>query len=364
MKKNGIHLYQHVQDHILDLIHRKELRSGDRIPAEQEMSVRMKVSRLTVRKAYSVLIEAGFLTAVQGKGTFVNDLSGIRLNGLTVGSSKGFMNKKVVGIVFPEITLFFAPILKEIEEVASRCNYALNIMFNDDFERESNAVSTMLANGVDAVIINPRRTGAHHGNANYLRLIEAGIPTVMVGKPPVGFEVDCVMCDDITGAYGAVAHLVSDGHRRILRLYSEDDAEALFERREGYSEAVCALLPGEHEHHLDCRDPEWLRQLVEKCSGKDAVTGIFSDSDSLAAQACLHLASQGILHPGPRDIVAYNSSDICRQFHLDIPTVDVPKAAMGRRAMEMVKEKLEGAQPLQNFACHSIFRPFLNEHPF
>jgi GntR family transcriptional regulator of arabinose operon len=364
MNKNGIHLYQHVQNHILDRINRKDLRSGDRVPAEQEMSRQMKVSRLTVRKAYSALIEAGLLTAMQGKGTFVNDLSSLRLNGLTLGSSKGFINKKVVGIVFPEITLFFAPILREIEEAASRSNYALNIMFNEDFDRESNAVSTMIANGVDGIIINPRRTGVHHGTANYERLVESGIPTVMVGKPPVGFEVDCVMCDDITGAYSAVARLVADGHRRILRLFFEDDAEALFERREGYSEAVRALLPGEMELHLDCRDPDWLCQLVEMTKRQDPVTGIFSDSDSLAAQACLHLAGQGLSRPGPRDIITFNSSDICRQFHLDILTVEVPKAAMGRRAIEMVKEKLEGAQPPQNFACHSIFRPFLNEHPF
>lgn len=362
MKKNGMHLYQHVQDHILDRIARKELRSGDRIPAEQELSDQMKVSRLTVRKAYSALIEAGILTAVQGKGTFVNDLTGISLSDLAVGSDKGFLSKKVVGVIFPEITIFFAPILKEIEEVASRSNFALNIMFNDNFDRESHAINTMLANGVDGIIINPRRTGQSHSTANYHRLLESGVPSVMVGKPPIDIQMDCVMCDDISGAYSAVARLIADGHRRILRLFvSEDDAEALFERREGYSEAIAALLPDEKEYHLDCRNPEWPRLLVEMTSGPEAVTAIFSDSDSLAAHAYLHLTSLGIARPGAKDFVAYNSTDILKQFNIDVTTFDIPKADMGRRAMEMLKEKLEAPRAPRNHAIYSVFRPYLHE---
>ena len=83
MKKNGMHLYQHVQDYILDMIARKELGSGDRMPAEKELADKMKVSRLTVRKAYAMLADAGVILAIQGKGTFVNDLTGISLGSLS-----------------------------------------------------------------------------------------------------------------------------------------------------------------------------------------------------------------------------------------------------------------------------------------
>ena len=98
MKKNGMHLYQHVQNHILERIAKKDLRSGDRVPGEQELSRSMNVSRLTVRKAYSALIEAGILTALQGKGTFVNDLAGVSPKDLSLDSRKGFLSKKVIGV--------------------------------------------------------------------------------------------------------------------------------------------------------------------------------------------------------------------------------------------------------------------------
>jgi DNA-binding LacI/PurR family transcriptional regulator len=322
----------------------------------------MNVSRLTVRKAYSALIEAGILTALQGKGTFVNDLAGVSPKDLSLDSRKGFLSKKVIGVIFPEVTTFFAPILKEIEDVASRSNYALNIMFNDNFERESNAISTMLANGVDGILLNPRHGVQAQSNPNYVRLVECGLPVVMVGKPPIYIDMDCVMCDDITGAYSGVSRLIANGHRRILRLYeSRDDAEALFERREGYSEAITSLLPGEKEYHLNCGDPDWLRQLVDLISGENPVTAVFSDNDALAAQAYMHLVNQGITRPGCQDFVAYNSLDLCKQFNLDLMTVNIPRAEMGRCAIEMLKDKLENPKGPRPYSVYSVFRPYVQE---
>ena len=74
MKKKGTYLYQQVQDYVLDQIREGMLCAGDRIPSEQDLSEQMKVSRLTVRKAYAAMIDAGILSAVQGKGTVVSEV--------------------------------------------------------------------------------------------------------------------------------------------------------------------------------------------------------------------------------------------------------------------------------------------------
>ncbi|MHB8962147.1 MAG: winged helix-turn-helix domain-containing protein, partial [Saccharofermentanales bacterium] len=157
MKTNGMHLYQQIQDYILGMISRQELKPGDRLPSEHDLSEKMKVSRLTVRKAYVPLIEKGILSASQGKGTFVSDLSSYSLQELSKYSGKGLHSKKVVSVIFPEITVFFAPIIKVIEEVATKNNFTLNVMFNDSYDRELNAINTTIANKVDGVIITPIR---------------------------------------------------------------------------------------------------------------------------------------------------------------------------------------------------------------
>lgn len=49
------------------------LSRGDRLPPERELSTTFGVSRMTLRQAISSLAEAGYVSRVQGAGTFVAD---------------------------------------------------------------------------------------------------------------------------------------------------------------------------------------------------------------------------------------------------------------------------------------------------
>ncbi len=60
-----------VFDQIRELIFRRELKPGDRLMPERELSVALDVSRTTVRNAISKLVAMGLLENRQGQGTFV-----------------------------------------------------------------------------------------------------------------------------------------------------------------------------------------------------------------------------------------------------------------------------------------------------
>lgn len=359
MKKNGMHLYQQIQDYIIDMIHSHELEPGDKLPSEHELSKKMKVSRLTVRKAYIPLIEKGILSAFQGKGTFVSDSASLSMQEFGNFTDKGFHTKKVIGIVFPEITVFFGPILKEIEDIASKNNFALNIMFNDTFERESNAISTMLANKIDGIIITPIRNASSRSIENYMRLVESGVPMVMIGKPPFEIECDCVMCDDILGAFTVVDDFIKAGHEKILHVYnSDDDEEALYERSEGYRKAISKSLPGQPLLELDSKNIGWETQLLELVANQH-VTAIFADTDTCAAQIhFLKLANPSVF-PAQLPMVAYSATNVFQLFNIDIPTIEIPKEEMGRKAIEILKNKIEASFMSQQEECyhHVIFKP-------
>lgn len=64
-------IYQQIADGIKEKIHKKELKPGERIPSEKELSDTLSVARGTVRKAISELVKNDILEKVQGKGTFV-----------------------------------------------------------------------------------------------------------------------------------------------------------------------------------------------------------------------------------------------------------------------------------------------------
>lgn len=72
VQDNIIPLYQQLADIIRTSIVSGELKYGDKIPTEVELSEQYNVSRITVRAAISELVEHGFLVKKQGKGTFVN----------------------------------------------------------------------------------------------------------------------------------------------------------------------------------------------------------------------------------------------------------------------------------------------------
>lgn len=52
-----------------------ELRAGDEVPSERALAIEYDVSRPTATKALALLRTEGFLTSVQGSGTFVADLN-------------------------------------------------------------------------------------------------------------------------------------------------------------------------------------------------------------------------------------------------------------------------------------------------
>ena len=70
--KAAIPLYQQVIDIIKNEINSGAYKSGARIPNEFELAESYKVGRVTVRRAIEELVQQGYLTKRQGKGTFVN----------------------------------------------------------------------------------------------------------------------------------------------------------------------------------------------------------------------------------------------------------------------------------------------------
>lgn len=64
-------LYKQLEKYIRSAIVSGEVKPGDKIETEEELSERFGVSRITVRNAISILVEDGYLIKKQGKGTFV-----------------------------------------------------------------------------------------------------------------------------------------------------------------------------------------------------------------------------------------------------------------------------------------------------
>ncbi len=64
-------IYEQIMDQIKTLIRKGELQANDGLPSVRTLSKELKISALTVKKAYDNLETEGFTVTVHGKGTYV-----------------------------------------------------------------------------------------------------------------------------------------------------------------------------------------------------------------------------------------------------------------------------------------------------
>ena len=69
-------IYEQVVNQIKAQIISGELKDGDVLPSVRNMAAELRISSLTVKKAYDFLEEEGLVTTIHGKGTFVNAADG------------------------------------------------------------------------------------------------------------------------------------------------------------------------------------------------------------------------------------------------------------------------------------------------
>lgn len=71
-RQSVVPLYYQIQQRLLEQIRSGELKAGDLVPSEQEISARLRVSRMTARQALKSLCSMGLAYSLRGKGTFVS----------------------------------------------------------------------------------------------------------------------------------------------------------------------------------------------------------------------------------------------------------------------------------------------------
>jgi GntR family transcriptional regulator len=114
-KNSPLPLYYQLEEQIKKTIESEELRPGDTLPSERELSENYQISRMTVRQAITNLVNKGYLFREKGKGTFVsNQKFEQNLQGLTSFTEDMKARKLVPGTKLLHFEIF--PVEQEIKE--------------------------------------------------------------------------------------------------------------------------------------------------------------------------------------------------------------------------------------------------------
>ena len=68
---SSVPIYEQIENAIKEAIFSNELKEEEMLPSVRNLANELKISFLTVKRAYDELEQAGFIKTIQGKGSFV-----------------------------------------------------------------------------------------------------------------------------------------------------------------------------------------------------------------------------------------------------------------------------------------------------
>ena len=253
-------LYEKVYQDLLSRIELGDYGPGDRLPTEKELSGFYGVSRITMKKAMSILVEKEIVVRKPGLGTFVNrtpDPAEIRkekaekpalkaqMTEETGGGSAGVrgyvegMGKKRIACIAEDVSdAFGTAALRAITGYANREGFdlILNLSLSSQ-ELEAQEIEFVKRAGAAGLIIVPVMGNSY--NKELLRAVVEDYPIVTINRELRGIPASSVRIDHGRAAYDLIRLFYEKGHRKIGILGdSPEEGTGLAERYRGFRAAA------------------------------------------------------------------------------------------------------------------------------
>lgn len=333
------YLYQKVEEGIKLQISQGRLFSGAKLPGEKVLMETYGVSRQTVRNAIASMKEKGILFTVQGKGTFVRDVTAVLNRQHIIGFGT---------ISFKSYNLY-PQILQEVSRFTEKAGYSMMLgQTRNTFETERSCLLNFLEKNVDAVILDPTHCGLANANEDIYRMFqEQNKPLIMYSARHINETASFVVADDVQGGYLAARHLLDLGHRVIGGIFQADDTRG-YDRCQGMLKALCEDQVTIHTNLIDWYSSACIDHLEEADASTPnpelvrilrGCTALIVYNDIIAKYVLRVLDAMHLRCPEDISIVSFDDTEL-NSGSIGLTTIPYPGSRIGCCLGETVMELL------------------------
>lgn len=342
--------YQRLRDYIINEIKTGKIGVGEKFASENELAETFEMSRNTVRQAIGELVSEGWLSRVQGKGTFVNE-----------HPEKNNEAVKTIAVITSYLSDYIFPsIIRGIDGILSVSGYSmiLGCTYNQH-QKERLCLENLLNQNINGLIVEPTKSALPNPNIDLYKKLQAkGIPILFIHGSYREIQAPYIVEDDVEAGYIATKHLLDLGHKHIAGIFKIDDIQGHM-RFSGFQKA-------HFEAGIQISDSKvmWFEtmDLDNKFkSSNSQLQSILKDSTALVCyndQIALRIIDllRDTLIKIPEDIslVSFDDSDLALASETKLTTVAHPKEALGKKAAEVIMDIINSKEKFSDIKIKPI----------
>ncbi len=241
-------------------------------------------------------------------------------------------------------TPFFSQVIEGINRQCRLENCEQQISYFYEYEEESRQLEELRAKQQTLSCSGILLLGTEIEPQNVSLFQSFGVPIVMLDFYDDMLDMDCVLINNVQGAYRATSHLIDMGHRKVGYLKSSFEISNFRERADGYYKALRTHGISTSHPYVHAVTPTAEDAYTEFCTILEQkptlATAYFADNDIVAAAAIRAFHQYGYRIPEDISIVGFDNMPFCQLIDPPLSTMHVQKEELGSQAVAQLVSRI------------------------